>query len=112
MVEDESVAGGLVREIRLHSGLTQAELARRVGMARSVLSAYEHGRRQPAVAALVRIAAAVGLEVRVGEAGEDADRISSARAGRILEQVLDLAEQLPYRPRRQLTYPPLARLAA
>jgi hypothetical protein len=26
--------------------------------------------------------------------------------------VLDLAEQLPYRPRPQLSYPPLIRLAA
>jgi metal-sulfur cluster biosynthetic enzyme len=34
------------------------------------------------------------------------------RAARILEQVLDLAEELPRRPRGPLTYPPLqARLA-
>jgi len=33
-------------------------------------------------------------------------------AGKILSQVLDLAGQLPYRPRPELSYPPLIRLAA
>jgi transcriptional regulator with XRE-family HTH domain len=104
------VAGELVGKIRRESGLSQAELARRAGMPRSVLSAYEHGHRQPAVAALARIAAAAGLEIGVGlppGAGLDV-----ARAGEILAQVLDLAEQLPQRPRGELAYPPLIRLAA
>jgi metal-sulfur cluster biosynthetic enzyme len=35
-----------------------------------------------------------------------------ARAARIFEQVLDLAEELPRRPREPLTYPPIHRLAA
>jgi transcriptional regulator with XRE-family HTH domain len=105
----ELVAGDLIREIRRESGVTQAELARRSGLPRSVLSAYEHGRRQPAVAALARIAAATGLEVRVVAAAE---RTDTARAGAVLAQVLDLAELLPYRPRSNLAYPPLGRLAA
>jgi transcriptional regulator with XRE-family HTH domain len=107
--DEVRLAGDLIREIRQQSGLSQAELARRTGLARSVLSAYEHGRRQPAVAALARIASAAGLQVRVARASEPVD---SARAGRILTQVLDLAEQLPYRPRAELAYPQLAKLAA
>jgi len=107
--ESTAVAGDLIREIRRESGLTQAELARRSGLTRSVLSTYEHGRRQPAVAALARIAAAADLEVRVVPAS---DRLGSARAGEILAQVLDLAELLPYRPRAELAYPPLHRLAS
>jgi transcriptional regulator with XRE-family HTH domain len=105
---NDQVAGKLIRQIRHESGLRQIELARRSGIPSSVLSAYEHGHRQPAVAALARIAGAVGLQVRVGPA---ADQIKLIRAGKILVQVLDLAEQLPYQPRRQLTYPPLIRLA-
>ena len=38
--------------------------------------------------------------------------MDAARAGEILAQVLDLAEQLPQRPRGELAYPPLIRLAA
>jgi transcriptional regulator with XRE-family HTH domain len=103
------IAGDLIRDVRRESGLSQAELARRSGMPRSVISAYEHGHRQPAVAALARIAAAAGLEVRVGPSAE---RLDLARAGEILAQVLDLAEKLPQRPRGKLAYPTLRRIAA
>jgi transcriptional regulator with XRE-family HTH domain len=109
VVSSARTAGELIGEIRRTSGLTQAELARRTGIQRSVLSAYEHGRRQPAVAALARIATAAGLELRVAPAS---DRAELARAGKIFAQVLDLAGQLPYRPTRGLSYPPLIRLAA
>jgi transcriptional regulator with XRE-family HTH domain len=111
MSDDDAgrLAGELIRQIREGSGLNQAELARRTGIARSVLSAYEHGRRQPAVSALARIADAAGLELCVTCAVEP---VNSTRAGHILAQVLDLAEQLPYRARAQLQYPPLAALAA
>jgi transcriptional regulator with XRE-family HTH domain len=78
-------------------------------MQSSVLSAYEHGRRQPSVAALGRIAAAAGLELQLVPARDGADL---EHAGRVLSQVLDLAGHMPYRPRRELAYPPLIRLAA
>ncbi len=103
------VAGDLIAQIRRTSGLSQAEIARRSGLQSSVLSAYEHGRRQPSVAALARIAAAAGMQLDLaalpGAAAEE-------HAGRILAQVLELAEALPYRPRDELTYPPLIQLRA
>lgn len=105
----ERVAGALIRQARREAGVSQAELARRTGIHSSVLSAYEHGRRQPSVAALARIAQACGQELRVDYPSVER---STVRAGRILEQVLDLAESLPYRPRRELAYPPLYRVAA
>jgi transcriptional regulator with XRE-family HTH domain len=104
------VAGDLIRKVRETSGLSQAELARRTGMPRSVLSAYAHGHRQPAVAALARIAAAAGMEIGVGM--PPAAGVDVARAGEILAQVLDLAEQLPQRRRGELAYPALIRFAA
>jgi transcriptional regulator with XRE-family HTH domain len=102
------VAPELIEEVRREGGLSQAELARRAGLPRSVLNAYERGRRQPGVDALARIAAAAGLEVQIGPR---ADQAQLVRAGRILEQVLDLAETLPNRRRGRLTYPSLKTLA-
>jgi transcriptional regulator with XRE-family HTH domain len=104
----DRVAGELIREIRCESGLRQAELARRAGLPRSVMSAYEHGRRQPGVDALARIAAAVGLELRIAPSSAPVDPV---RAGRILAHVLDLAEALPGRRRGALEYPQLGRFA-
>jgi transcriptional regulator with XRE-family HTH domain len=98
----------LIREIRNVSGLRQAELARHAGLPRSVVNAYEHGRRQPRVDALARIAAAAGLELRIGPSSAPVEPL---RAGRILAQVLDLAEALPGRRRGALEYPPLSQLS-
>jgi transcriptional regulator with XRE-family HTH domain len=108
-VSSDGVAGQLIEEIRRVSGLSQTELARRAGLDRSVVSAYEHGRRQPSVSALARITAAAGLDLRLAPV---VDSAASEHAGRVLSQVLDLAEALPHRPRRDLAYPPLKRLAA
>ncbi len=105
----EMRAAELIGETRRRAGINQAELSRRTGITRSVLSAYERGHRQPSVAALARIASAGGLELQVAQRAEDDDLL---RAGEILEQVLDLAELLPSRPRGALRYPPLHRIAA
>lgn len=102
-----NVAPELIGEIRRRSGLRPAELARRAGLTRSVVSAYEHGRRQPGVDALARLASAGGLELRLGPSAPPVD---PARAARILAQVLDLAEALPARRRGPLEYPSFARL--
>ncbi len=104
----DRIAGDLISQIRATSGLTQAELARRSGLPASVLSAYEHGRRQPSVAALARIARAAGLELEVSQLS-DADAL--ARSGEILIEVLDLADRMPSKPRGELLYPPLIQLA-
>jgi transcriptional regulator with XRE-family HTH domain len=95
--------------MRAQSGLSQTELAQRSGVDRSALSAYEHGRRQPSVAALSRVAAAVGMELAVVPARNAA---ADEHAGRVLAQVIELAESLPYRPKDELAYPPLIQLRA
>jgi transcriptional regulator with XRE-family HTH domain len=107
-VRSTEAAGRLIGEIRRSSGLSQAELARRAGMVRSVVNAYERGHRQPGVDALARIAAAAGMRLRVEPIPNAVDPV---RAARILEQVLDLAEALPQRKRGQLAYPPLSEIA-
>jgi len=104
---DPNLAATLIEEIGTRSGLSQAELARRAGLDRSALNAYAHGRRQPSVAALGRIARAGGLELDLVPAARAAD---AERAGTILSMVLDLAGSMPFKPRAKLDYPPLIRL--
>jgi transcriptional regulator with XRE-family HTH domain len=91
-------------DILRRSGLTQAELARRAGMPRSVVNVYARGRREPGANALARLAAAAGLRLELAEREPPVDAV---RAGRILVQVLELAEALPYRPRDDPGYPRL-----
>ena len=55
----------VLREARRRAGLTQVELAQRAGVAQSVISAYESGRRQPALPTLAALVRAAGLELRV-----------------------------------------------
>jgi transcriptional regulator with XRE-family HTH domain len=98
-------AASLLGEILQESGLSQAELARRAGISRSVLNVYLRGRREPGVGTLLRIAAAGGMDLRFGRRKSVVD---PERASRILVQVLELAEALPFRPRGEMRYPPLA----
>lgn len=93
-----------LKQILDESGLSQAELARRAGMPRSVVNAYLRGSREPGAAALTRLAAAGGLELRLARRRPPVD---ADRASKILVQVLELAEALPFRPRPKLEYPHL-----
>ena len=81
-------------------------MARRAGVSRSVLSVYESGRREPGSETLSRILSAVGYRLRLERAVREVDHV---RAGRILDQVLELAEALPGRRRGALRYPPFLR---
>jgi transcriptional regulator with XRE-family HTH domain len=106
-MDNDCVASELIKEIRRISGFSQVELARRTGMQSSVISAYAHGRRQPSVAALARIADAAGLELQLQVTWNDA---ALERAGKLLVQALDLADQSPRTPPGELEFPPLIRL--
>jgi uncharacterized protein len=97
------LASDLIGDIRRKSGLTQAELGRRASLPRSVVNAYERGKRQPGVDALARIAAAANLKLELAPLASPVD---PERAGRLLAQVLDLAEALPGKRRGALSYPP------
>lgn len=102
-------ATSLVAEIQRRSGLSQAELARRAGLPRSVVNVYLHGRREPGADTLARLAAAGGLRLNVESRKPPVD---TERAGEILEQVLGLAEALPFRPRAEMGYPSLKKRLA
>jgi transcriptional regulator with XRE-family HTH domain len=100
-----SSASSLVQMALDQSGLSQAELARRAGISRSVLNAYLKGHREPGADALLRIVSAAGGKLELGEHKPPVDPV---RASKILMQVLGLAEALPYRPRGEMRYPRLS----
>ena len=102
------MAAELLAEARRRSGLSQAELARRAGMPRSVLNAYERGRREPGVDALVRVLHASGYGLRLAPREQE---VEDLYLGTVLSDAIGLAESLPTRRRGALS-PPVFRRAA
>ena len=100
----------LLRRARTRAGLTQAELARRAGTSQPVISAYEHGRRDPSIETLRRLVQATGGELRlaVARSGSDLPRPADddERAARLVD-VLLLADAIPHRARAELAFPRL-----
>jgi transcriptional regulator with XRE-family HTH domain len=95
-------AGSIIQGVRRRQGLTQAELARRAGTSQPVISAYEHGRRDPSVETLRKLVEAGGerLHMDAVPAGSDPPPPADARehARRLLD-VLSLADAIPVRRR-------------
>jgi transcriptional regulator with XRE-family HTH domain len=69
-------SAGLIREARLRAGLTQTQLAERVGTVQSVIARWEGGGAHPSLETLVRIVRACGLELRVGLDEADESEVS------------------------------------
>lgn len=77
----------MLRGARRRAGLTQVELARRAGVAQSVISAYESGRRQPALPTLAALVRAAGLDLAVTvRRRPDRTRVMTGPVGRIVRQ--------------------------
>lgn len=99
----------LIRTVRRRRGLTQAELARRAGTSQPVVSAYEHGRRDPTYATLRRLIEATGEQLTIGAEprGSDVPRArSDEEHGRRLVDVLSLADAIPHRRRASVLRAP------
>ncbi len=115
--------GAMLRSARRRAGLTQAEVAARVGTSQPVISAYEHDRRDPTLATFTRLVEATGarLDLRLTpiaapepvELGRMRDEpvgtpADATTRGRVLVDLLLLADALPPRPRGALTFPRLS----
>ena len=94
-------------EARRSAGLTQVQLAARAGLAQSLVSAYECGRRQPGADVLLRLLEATGHEVVLHSSVE-----ASREAAKKLELVCALAMALPARRPGPLRYPSFKDLVA
>lgn len=94
--------GHLLQEVRRRHGLTQAELATRAGTSQPVISAYEHGRRNPTLTTLRKLVEAGGERLHI-----DAQTTFSGpppcedlrEHARRLADVLTLADAVPIRRR-------------
>ena len=97
-------AAGLLLAVRRRQGLTQSELARRAGTSQPVVSAYEHGRRDPSISTLRRLLEASGERLVLDAAAGGSERALTGDAGthgRLLFDVLTLVDALPARRRSQ-----------
>jgi transcriptional regulator with XRE-family HTH domain len=57
----EQIVGGNIRKWRLERGLSQEEVAHRVGIASSYFGQIERGRRNPTIGVLGRVADALDV---------------------------------------------------
>jgi transcriptional regulator with XRE-family HTH domain len=102
-------AGNLLAVVRRRRGLTQAELAARAGTTQPVISAYEHGRRDPSTATLHRLIAASGERLVLDArpvASEGVTGSDLAAHGVRLTDLLALVDALPRRPAQTLMKAP------
>ena len=98
-------SGELIRRVRQRRGLTQAQLAARAGTSQPVVSAYEHGRRDPTIGTLAKLVEAAGEELRL-DAGQRIPELPPPRDvhehNRRLLDVLSLADAIPTRRRARV----------
>jgi predicted nucleotidyltransferase/DNA-binding XRE family transcriptional regulator len=81
-----SDAGRVLREARTAAGLTQAALARRAGVTQSVVSAYEAGRREPALSTLSRLIGATGASLRLRVEPHNPSRLPATTRGQVVQR--------------------------
>ena len=99
----------LIRAVRRRRGLTQAELALRARTSQPVVSAYEHGRRDPSFTTLAKLIEAAGERLSIDAAPPLADLPAARDAdehNRRLLDVLSLADAVPPRRRRAVLHGP------
>lgn len=81
----------LLSRVRRLAGLSQEDLARRAGTSRTAVSAYEHGRKSPALDTVDRLLSAAGYELdvrqRVEFVGVPAGRGRVVRVPTLLPQL-------------------------
>ena len=86
-----------VRNLRLKTGMTQAQLAETVGIAAETMSRIERGRLTPSTALVTKLAAAIGVSPgALFEATAAAPKSPTLRSveRRLLHEVRDLPDEL------------------
>ena len=73
-LEEEFVLASAVIDVRNRAGLTQAQLARKMGTTQPVVARLESGRTRPSMRSLERLAEATGSRSRISFVPRDAKR--------------------------------------
>lgn len=102
-------AAALLRNVRTRNGLTQGAVAARAGTSQPVISAYEHGRRDPSIATLERLVRAAGETLEIGARRRSEQDLPPPvdldHHNRRLLDVLSLADAIPHRRTGTLEFP-------
>lgn len=78
-------AGQVLKDARRRAALSQGELARRAGVAQSMISAYENGAREPTLPTLRRLLSAAGFGLALALEPEPTDPLSGPVGLRVRE---------------------------
>ena len=73
-LEEEFVLAEAVMDVRNRAGLTQEELARKMGTTQPVVARLESGRTRPSMRTLERLAEATGSRLLISFQPRDAER--------------------------------------
>jgi transcriptional regulator with XRE-family HTH domain len=99
----------LIAAVRHRHHLTQADLGERAGTSQPVVSAYEHGRRDPTFRTLRKLIEAGGERLIIDSRPPAADvppAASPEEHARRLVDVLSIADAVPARPRSRVLVAP------
>ena len=87
-LEEEFALSSMVTDVRNRAGLTQGQLARKMGTTQPVVARLESGRVRPSMRTLERLAEATSSRLVVSFEPRDAKRKPAAPAGRARQEML------------------------
>lgn len=73
-------AAQLIRRARIHAGITQAELGRRLGVKQPAIARWERGAVEPGLSAVRRAVSACGAELKIEVCEVSAERMGQIRS--------------------------------
>ena len=85
--------GQRIAALRKNAHLSQAELARVLGVSPSAVGMYEQGRREPSAASLVALAQVFGVTTDYLLTGKPVQPNDSAVLAQMMESLVDLADR-------------------
>lgn len=87
--------GDSLRETRMRKGLTQTDLAAKVGVTQSSISQWENGRKRPSARSVSKLASILGLpEESLDESKSDGQEVWYRRQLVLLEQMEKLLSEM------------------